>query len=513
MTFVGVRTTLKSVTTAVSTRAFALARVVLTSSVVRIPNPIRLLILWVGLALSHVDLIDHHRVRRITGLAWPRVVTGIARMSKNAIDVAMVGIAVGSAGIAGVGFAGPFWGLAFSIGGGIAAGTIALVSQRYGAGDYAEIGQAIRSSVVVVVALTLPVTAVCWMFATELIGLLSSDAHTIALGAAYLRVVSLGIPFAALNLIGSRTFLGVDDARTPMILRSGGALVNGLINAVLIFGFGMGVVGAALGTVLSNAVVCSAFASGLIMGRFPGVGEFPIQIDPFESYRNREFVSQLVAIGTPAMGRRLVWTVAKFPLLAIVGLFGTQVVAAYVIARRIWGLMNTPGWGFGLASSSLVGQALGHNDEDTAEAYGYEIVRFAVSVYILSAAIVYVFAEPIVRTFVDSPADPALPIAVSLVSAACIAIVFQGVARGASGLLDASGDTRWSFYSQALGTFCVAVPVAYLGATTSLGIWGLFLSFAAETTVPAVLNYYRLASGEWKRISRQYRPTPGPADD
>jgi putative MATE family efflux protein len=504
---------LKPVLTAVSPRAFALSRVASMSSVFRVPNPIRLLILWVGLALSRVGLIDHRRVRRISDLAWPRIVTGIARMSKNAVDVAMVGIAVGSAAIAGVGFAGPFWGLAFSIGGGIAAGTIALVSQRYGADDYDEIGQAIRSSVAVVVVLTLPVTGVFWLFAPELIGLLSNDAHTIALGAAYLHVVSLGIPFAALNLIGSRTFLGLNDARTPMILRSGGAITNIFINAVLIFGFEMGVVGAALGTVFSNTIVCCVFAIGLMMGRLPGIGEFPIRVAPFGNYRNREFISQIVAIGTPAMGRRLVWTVTKFPMLAIVGLFGTQVVAAYVIARRIWGLMNTPGWGFGLASSSLVGQALGHNDEDIAESYGYEIVRFAVGVYLVSAAIVFVFSEPIVRVFVDSPTDPAVPIAVSLVSAACLAVVFQGVTGAAAGLLDASGDTRWSFYSQALGMFCVAVPVAYIGATTWLGIWGLYISFVAETAVPAVLNYYRLASGEWKCISRQYRPSASAADD
>lgn len=434
-------------------------------------------------------------------------------MSKNAVDVAMVGIAVGSTAIAGVGFAGPFWGLAFSIGGGIAAGTIALVSQRYGADEYDEIGQAIRSSIVIVVALTLPVMGVFWLFAPELIGLLSNDPHTIALGAAYLQVVSLGIPFAALNLIGSRTFLGINDARTPMILRSGGAVANGLINAVLIFGFGMGVVGAALGTVLSNAIVWGVFSIGLVMGRLPGIGEFPIQVDLFGSYLDREFIGQLIDIGTPAMGRRLVWTVARFPMLAIVGLFGTQVVAAYVIARRIWGIMNTPGWGFGLASSSLVGQALGHNDEDIAESYGYEITRFAVGVYLLSAATVFVFSEPIVRAFINSPTDPSIPIAVSLVSAACIAVVFEGVTGAASGVLDASGDTRWSFYSQVVGMFCVAVPVTYLGATTPLGIWGIYLSFAAETAVPAVLNYYRLASGEWKCISRQYRPRTRQADD
>src|SRR5699024_12414185 len=121
--------------------------------------------------------------------------------------------------IACFGFAGPYWGLAFSIGGGIAAGTIALVSQRYGADNHDGIGRAIRSSVTVVVALTLPITAILLAFPTQLIGLLSDDPHAISLGATYLKTVAFGIPFAGLNLIWSLTFIGVVDARSLLILR------------------------------------------------------------------------------------------------------------------------------------------------------------------------------------------------------------------------------------------------------------------------------------------------------
>ncbi|EMA43396.1 MATE family efflux transporter [Halococcus saccharolyticus] len=450
------------------------------------------------------DLIESERARRTTDLAWPRILTGIARMSKNAVDIAMVGVAVGSVGIAGVGFASPFWGLAFAAGGGIAAGTIALVSQRYGAKRLGAIDQAVRSSAAVVVALTLPLIAIFWVFGGDLVALLSNDAEAVALGATYLRIVAFGIPFAALNLIGSRVFLGVDDARTPMMLRSGGAVANAVLNAALIFGLDLGVAGAALGTVLSNAIVTGIFAVGLVAGRLPVIGELPVQIDPRGSYLAD--VRELVDIGIPVIGRNLVWTVAEFPMLAIVALFGPQVVAAYVIARRIWGLMNTPGWGFGLASSSLVGQALGSGHEETAEAYGREIVRFAVAVYIVSAAIVFVLAEPIVATFAGGGSETVISVAVSLVTAACVAIVLQGVSGAAAGPLDASGDTGWPFYSQALGIFGVAIPFAYLGATTSLGLYGLYLAFLAETTVPAVLNYYRFATDKWKQVSRRHRP-------
>ncbi|SFR46879.1 MATE family efflux transporter [Halogeometricum limi] len=476
-----------------------------------LPNPIRRGILSVGLLLAHFGIIDRDRAVRTTELAWPRIVTGLARMSKNAVDVAMVGIASGTAAITGVGFAGPYWGLAFALGGGVAAGTLALVSQRYGAGHSEGLGVAVRSSTVLVVVACLPVTAVFWLFPTALISVLTDNPEAVELGARYLKLVGLGVPFAGLNLVGSRTLVGADDAYTAMVLRSGGAVVNIVLSAAFIFGIGMDVEGAAVGTVLSNVVVTAAFALGLAAGRLPGVGEFPVQIDPFGDYLDPDTISDIVSIGLPVFGRSLVWTVAEFPMLAIVDVFGENVVAAFVISRRIWGLMNTPGWGFGLASSSLVGQTLGKDDEDEAEAYGREIVLFSVATYVVSAILVALFAEPIVRLFVDDPSSPAVPIAVSLVYAACVAVVMQGVSGASAGPLDASGDTKVPFYSQLFGMFGCSIPIAYLGAVTG-NVEALYLAFLAETTVPGVINYHRFTTGKWKSVSQQYRPS-SPADD
>ena len=493
----------------------------------RLPNPVRLTILWIGLGLARLGLIDEHRARRTTELAWPRIVTGLARMSKNAVDVAMVGVAVGSAAIAGVGFAGPFYGLAFSVGSGIAAGTIALVSQRYGAEAYEELGLAIRASTALVIIISLPIVAVFWTYSTELISLLTDNEAAIREGSAYLQIVSLAVPLAGLNLVGSRAMVGCDDSWIEMLVRAGGAVANIVLNAILIFGFGLGVEGAAMGTVLSNLFVTAAFAIGLARGRLPGV-PFPVQVDPRGTYLDLETFRQIIEIGLPVIGRNTTWTAAEFPMLAIVNIFGQDVVAAYVIARRIWGLMNTPGWGFGLASSSLVGQNLGTGDEATAEQYGREIIRHSVAVYAVSAIIVAVFAEPIVHAFVDDPTELSIPVAVALVYTACLAVLLQGVSGAASGPLDASGDTRWPFYSQVIGMFGVAIPLTYLGAAglsipafgpfpgfslAPLGIGMLYLSFIAETAVPAAINYWRFTTGKWKAISREYRPDSAPSDD
>ncbi|MCO8253705.1 MATE family efflux transporter [Haladaptatus sp. AB618] len=480
----------------------------------RFPNPARLIILGIGLSLSRLGLVEPKNVRRTTDLAWPRIVTGIARMSKNAVDVAFVGIAIGPAAIAGVGFASPFWGMAFSLGGGFAGGTIALVSQRYGAGAYEEMGQAIRSSAALVLLVSLPVAAVFWLFSSELISLITDKPAIVRLGTTYLHIISLGVPLASLNLVGSRIYIGADDAWTPMVIRAGGAVSNIILSAVFVFGLGMGVAGAAWGTLLSNIVVTVAFVAGVVAGRLPGMGDLPVKVDPFGTYLDVETFRQLIHIGLPVVGRNMVWTVAKFPMLAIVNLFGPSVAAAYVISRRIWGLMNTPGWGFGLASSSLVGQELGVGNERTAETYARDVVLFSVATYFVAAAIVFAFAKPIVLLFVSDPGDPSVPTAVSLVYVSCFAILAQGVNGAVAGPLDASGDTRWPFFAQAAGMFLCSIPVAYLGATIpAIGLVGLYLSYIAETTVPAVLNYYRFSTGRWKVISRNFRPEASYADD
>ncbi|MFW5956350.1 MAG: MATE family efflux transporter [Halorhabdus sp.] len=470
-------------------------------------NPVRGVVLLVGLGLARLGLIDADRARRATDLSWPRVITGIARMSKNAADVAMVGVATGAAStpaISGIGLAGPFWGLAFAFGGGFAAGTIALVSQRFGADEYAQLGQAVRSSFVVVVAVTLPIAAAFWWFPHELIGLLNGNPQVVDYGATYLQVLALGVPFAGLNLVGSRVLIGADNAQIPMLLRGGGALLNIALNGIFIFGLGMGVAGAAWGTVLANVLVTALFAVGLVAGWLPGIGQFPVSVSAGGTYLHRGDITDVVSIGTPVVGRNMTWTVARFPMLFIVGMFGTTVLAAYTVARRIWDLMNVPGWGFGLAAASLVGQHLGEDDEETAAVYGREIVLMAVATYVVSAVIVAAVARPAVVAF-GTEAE-AVPIAIGMVLAGCLAIVPQGVNSTIAGALDASGDTNWPFVYQALGVFAVSIPAAYLGATTPIGVWGIYVAFLGETLVPAVGNYYRFSTGRWRAISREYRP-------
>jgi putative MATE family efflux protein len=481
---------------------------------VSVPNPLRWLLLAVGRWLARVELVDRERIERATELSWPRIVTGIARMSKSTADVAMVGIAIGPAAIAGVGFGGAFWGLAFALGGGVAGGTISLVSQRYGAGAHEELSTVVTCSVAAVLLITIPIAVLFAVVPETLIELVGSGAGESATGygSTYLRILAIGVPFAGLNLIGSRALVGADDAWTPMLVRGGGAIVNIGLNATFIFGLGLGVTGAALGTVLANVLVAVTFAAGMLRGRLPGIGEFPVTVSPIAApLFDAALLRDLTRIASPLVVSNTAGNVARFPLLFLVGQFGETTVAAYVIGRQVRNLLNTPGWGFSLASSSLVGQELGTGDETEAAGYGRDILYFAVTVYAIGAVAAVIFARPIAMGFVNEAST--LPLATTFVRVSAISVVFWGVSGAATGPLRASGDTRWPFYANLLGRYGFAIPLAMLGAWTPLGLWAIYGSILAETAVPAAVNYHRFASGEWMAISREFRPDPVPGDD
>jgi len=474
-------------------------------------NPVRAVLLAVGSLVARAGLIDRERVERATDLSWPRIITGLARMSRSTADVAMVGIALGETAIAGVGAAAPFWGLAFALGGGVAGGTIGQVSQRFGAEAFEELALSVKASAVLTVLITLPVVAVYLLVPNALVGLIGASPEAVEFGADYLAVVAIGVPFAALNLIGSRTLVGADDAWTPMILRGGGAVMNIAINAVLIFVFDMGVVGAAIGTVVSNAVVTTGFAVGLARGGLPGMGAFPVQIPLSGPHFDRELASDLVEMATPLVGTNLARNGGQFPKLYIVGLFGENVFAAYVVAMRVRGLMDTPNWGFSMSSSSLVGQALGADDEGEAGEWAADVLRFSMAVYVVIAVGVFALARPIGSVFVDDP--DILPTVTAFIRVACVGVLFSGVYGAATGPLRASGDTRWPLYAQLTGLYLFTLPIAYLGVVADpIGVQALYAAIFAEMAVPAVIVYHRYRSGEWKVVSRDYRPDAAATD-
>ncbi|ADB62323.1 MATE efflux family protein [Haloterrigena turkmenica DSM 5511] len=461
---------------------------------------------YVTSALERLGIIDAERFRPTVDLAWPRIVTGFAIMSKQTADLAMVGIAVGTAGTAGLAYALAFWEIVTMLGLGLAGGTISLVSQNYGGEETGRASLVVTQSVLLAVGIALPLAAAFLLFADPLIGLFDAEPESIAHGATYLTFVAPAVLFELLNLIASRTYTGVGDTFTEMVARAGGAALNILISGLLIFGFGLGVAGAAIGTTLSTGFVTVVLAWGMV-GRSYGVlgmESSPVPLARSGPWLEPTLLAQIVEISAPEIGRRLAQGIVVFPLLWVAGSFGPVVVTALEVGRRVRALINSVNWGLSLAASSLVGQRLGANDEDGADAYGTGIIRLSALCYAAIAVLVVVFAEPIASLFVG-PDGRAL--AGAFVAVGAVSSIGFSIDGAASGALLGAGDTRWPFVASLVGRYGFALPAAALGLVTALDITGLYLALLLETAVPGGINYWLFHSGRWKVVSRRYRPS------
>ncbi len=454
--------------------------------------------------LDRLGVISRDRLTSTVELAWPRVITGFAIMSKQTADIAMVGWVLGPTAVAGLAFANAYWMVGKFISIGLAGGTVALVSQNYGGGESERASVVVKQSLWVAVMLAVPLVLAFWFFPTQLIGLIGGDSDAIAFGALYLALVAPALFFEFLNMIASRTYAGVGDTFTPMVIRAGGAVLNIVLSAVLIFGYGMGVAGAAIGTTVSIAAIFVVLFWGMTGRSYFGRGASPVPVTLSGPQFDRQLTAQLLKISTPLMARRAAEGVVLFPLLAIAAVFGPVVVAAVEVGRRVRDLVNSFSWGFSIASSTLVGQQLGAGDEVDAAAYGREIIQLSFVVYLVVAAVVFLLAEPISRIFVDDPAH--VTQTTIFVQIAAVSVIALGVDGSATGALRGAGDTTVPFVATLVGLYLIALPIAATGTVTQLGVAALYIAFLAETAVPMVINLWRFNSDRWKEVSRSYRP-------
>ena len=454
--------------------------------------------------LDRAGIIGRERLEETFDLAWPRVITGFAIMSKNTADLAIIGFVLGAPAVAGLAFAFAYWQLAKFVSIGLAGGTVALVSQNYGGGESRRAALVVKQSLLVATTLVVPIVVGFVLLAEPLVALIGGEGDALRLGVVYLIVTAPALLFEFFNMIASRTYAGVGDTFTPMVIRAGGAVLNVALTAVLVLGAGLGVLGAALGTTASIAAIAMTLSWGLTGRSYAGHGASPVPVSLGGPWVDRELIGQLLRVSTPLMARRIAEGALVFPLLWIASTFGSSTVAALEVGRRVRALINSFSWGFSIAASTLVGQRLGAGEESIAGTYGREVITLSAVVYLAAAAAVIAASNPIATVFVDDP--DAVTATATFVVVAALSAIPLGVDGSVTGSLRGAGDTRWPFFATLVGLYVCALPVATLGLVTPLGVVALYAALIVETLVPAGLNLYRFRSDRWKTVSRRYRP-------
>jgi putative MATE family efflux protein len=197
----------------------------------------------------------------------PAIVGMIAQALYNVVDRVFVGQGVGPLGIAGTTVAFPFMMIMMAFGMLIGFGAAALISIRLGQKRREEAEQALGNGLVLLTGIGVAIAVVGLLFLDPGLRMFGASAAVLPYARQYLQVIVLGAVFQTVGFGLNAVIRGEGNPRIAMATMLIGALLNAILDPILIFGFGWGMRGAALATVLSQAVSATWVLSYFLRGR------------------------------------------------------------------------------------------------------------------------------------------------------------------------------------------------------------------------------------------------------
>ena len=369
--------------------------------------------------------------------------------------------------------------------------TSMFAAQYWGKGDK----DAVERILGIVLRSSMSVSFVFFFAATFLPGLLmrifTTDPQLIHYGVQYLQIVGLTYLLCGISQVYLCIMKNSGLASMSMLISSAAALLNIILNAVLIYGlFGaprMEAGGAAAATAIARGVellwvLAELTKKGRIKIRFAYIRR------PDQGLR-KDFWHYTL----PVLGNELVWGGGFTMYSVIMGHLGTDAVAANSIANIAKNLIASLAGGIGNGGSIMVGNELGAGRLETAKAYGRKLCHIAVVSGILSG-IFLLLLSPLVLEITDL--SPQAEEYLRWMMAMCAVYMVGKYVNGTTiaGIFCAGGDSRFGFLCDAVTLWCFTVPVGLLAAFVfKWPVLAVYFIVNSDEIVklPAVYRHYR----------------------
>ncbi|MFN2333669.1 MAG: MATE family efflux transporter [Wenzhouxiangellaceae bacterium] len=447
-----------------------------------------------ALAASRHYFPDRDRRRALLTLALP-IVGGMASQNiLNLVDIGMVGqLGTTALAAAGLGSFANWLSMAFILG--LATGVQTICARRVGEGAHGEIAVPLNGGLLLATGLGLPLAAVLILLAPEILLLINPDPDVVAEAGPYLQVRLLALVAVGMNF----SFRGYWSAvhRTGLYLATLLIMhaVNIFLNWVLIFGNlgapAMGVTGAGLATTLSiwlGTLIYLAF--GL---RYAWSEGFLHRVPTLAMLRRQ------MQLSLPASLQQLFFAGGMMVLIVIIGHIGTRELAVVHVLLTLGLLIVLPAIALGIATATLVGNALGRGNIEDARRWGWNATLFAGAVGGAMGLIILVFAKPILGIFLTDPQTLEMAHWPLVLTALIIGIDTAGLVT-MHALLGA-GDTGKVMKISIICQWVVFLPAAALAGPVLgfglLAVWILQGLYRIGQTVWFALAWRQ---GQWQHI-------------
>jgi len=311
---------------------------------------------------ERIDLTQGKITEKLLKLALPIVATSFIQMAYNLIDMLWVG-KIGSNAVAAVGTAGFFTWLAMAFITISKVGAEVKVAQSIGEHNMDETKTYIKSAIEINLILSFIYTIFLLLFKNQLIGFFKlGNENVISMSKEYLVIVAIGMIFYFINPVFTAIFNGMGNSKTPFMINSIGLITNIILDPILILGFGkipgMGVVGAAIATVIAQIVVSTCFIFKILRNK-----EEYFKISLFKNI-NLNYYKIFYKLGIPVALQSGLFTLFSMTLGVVVASFGPVAIAVQKVGSQIESISWMSAEGIASSLSSFVGQNYGSKNYD-----------------------------------------------------------------------------------------------------------------------------------------------------
>ncbi len=292
-------------------------------------------------------------MRLLLGFTLPTLFGLLFQQFYNLVDAMIVGRLLGSQALGAVGSTGSINFLVIGFCLGICSGFAIPVAQRMGAKDYPQMRRYVANAAYLSAAIALVLTVATGVFCRDILTAMDTPADLFEDANAYIFVIFMGIPAVFLYNLLASVIRSLGDSRTPVYFLALSAGLNILLDLAFILMFNAGVAGAAVATVLSQAV------SGLACLAYM-VKKFPIlRITREERRPDWEACKGLCAMGLPMGLQYSITAVGSIVLQTAVNALGSVYVTAVSTGSKVYQLLACPFDAMGAAMATYCGQNVG----------------------------------------------------------------------------------------------------------------------------------------------------------
>jgi putative MATE family efflux protein len=422
----------------------------------------------------------------------------------NTVNAILVGH-LGATALAAVGLSGTITATASIFFSAVSTGSTALIAQAVGAKKARRAAptpgaedpdlsvRVLEQSVLMALIVGLAGMLVLLPFARQSLVLMGAEPATADMGAPYLFLQALSLPFMSLLMVGNAALRGAGDTRTPMLIMTGMNVANLVLSLLLIQGPGplpaLGVTGAGIAAALARlGAGCSVIA---VLRR----GRQGLVLERTVSRPDTAVLRSLLEIGLPAGGESILMRVAFLAYTRAISSLGTVAYATYVVAQRVemFGIM--PAFGFAIAATTLAGQCLGAGDPARARRSVYRSAETAFAFAMVLSIVTFLFPRALLGLFTTDP--EVIAAGVWPLRWVAVAEPIMSTAFCFSGGLRGMGDTRSVMWITGVGAWGVRLPWTILCITLlGLGLPGVQAAMGLDWTVRLMFFVYRFRKAE-----------------